>query len=223
MMSQIGSPSIAGSYEFTRDWFAANIPAWDRIFHEVRPRHTLEIGSFEGRSACYTIERLGAHASGESSLTCIDNWAGGVEHREIGGFYQAVMGDVERRFDHNTSIALAKVANRVTLKKLKQNSRDALVQLLASGPMERFDLIFIDGSHEAPDVLSDAVLAFPLLRVGGTLIFDDYIWSDQAPQKRDPLRMPKPAIDAFVNIYQRKIEFYHRLPLWQLYLRKVAA
>jgi predicted O-methyltransferase YrrM len=118
---------------------------------------------------------------------------------------------------------LANVSNKVTLRKIKQNSRDALAQFLATAPLVQFDLIFIDGSHEAPDVLADSVLAFPLLRVGGTLIFDDYIWSDQKPQQRDPLRMPKPAIDAFVNIYQRKIEVYHRLPLWQLYLRKVAS
>jgi predicted O-methyltransferase YrrM len=222
-MREPQSPSKHDEFEYTRDWFTANIPAWNHIFQQEKPRHTLEVGAFEGRSACYMIEQLGALAAGDASLTCIDSWFGGQEHRESGGFYQAKMSDVERRFDHNTSIALAKATNQVTLHKIKQNSCDALVQLLASGPRERFDLIFIDGSHEAPDVLADAVLAFPLLRVGGTLIFDDYIWSDQAPQTRDPLRMPKPAIDAFVNIYQRKIEFYHRLPLWQLYLRKVTA
>ena len=222
-MSETAPKPGPGSYNFTRDWFSANIPAWDLIFAEQKPRHILEVGSFEGRSACHTIERLAALYPGSASLTCIDNWIGGQEHRDAGGFYQAVMSDAERRFDHNTRVALEKVNNRVTLRKIKQNSRDALAQFLVARPLAQFDLIFIDGSHEAPDVLADGVLAFPLLRVGGTLIFDDYIWSDQSPQQRDPLRMPKPAIDAFVNIYQRKIEFYHRLPLWQLYLRKVAS
>lgn len=222
-MAEISLKNKTGPYDFTREWFSANIPSWESIFATEKPRHVLEIGSFEGRSACYTIEKLDTVSSGHASLTCIDNWFGGQEHRDSGGFYQAVMSDAERRFDQNTSIALQKVENRVSLRKIKQNSRDALAQLLVAGPLEKYDLVFIDGSHEAPDVLADAVLAFPLLRVGGTLIFDDYIWSDQVPQKRDPLRMPKPAIDAFVNIYQRKIEFYHRLPLWQLYLRKVAS
>jgi len=66
------------------------------------------------------------------------------------------------------------------------------------------------------------VMAFPLLRVGGTLIFDDYVWSDQLPQRRDPSRMPKPAIDAFVNVFHRKLAPYQWLPLWQFYLQKVA-
>ncbi len=222
-MSSMEFSTGSGTYDFSRDWFSANITAWDHIFRQEKPRRVLEIGSFEGRSACYTIEKLGALFSTGASLTCVDNWIGGQEHRDAGGFYQAVMSDTERRFDHNMRVALAKVGNRVTLSKVKQNSREALARLLIADPIEQFDLIFIDGSHEAPDVLADSVLAFPLLRVGGTLIFDDYIWSDQAPEIRDPLRMPKIAIDAFVNIYQRKLEFYHRLPLWQFYLRKVAS
>ena len=40
--------------------------------------------------------------------------------------------------------------------------------------INNFDLIYIDASHYAPDVLSDAVLAFKLLKPGGILIFDDY-------------------------------------------------
>jgi hypothetical protein len=34
--------------------------------------------------------------------------------------------------------------------------------------------------------------------------------------------MPKPAIDAFVNVFHRKLEIYQSLPLWQLYVQKVA-
>jgi len=122
------------SYAFTRDWFSQNITAWDQIFSQEKPRHILEIGSFEGRSACYTIEKLGASVADGASLTCIDNWIGGQEHRDVGGFYQAVMSDAERRFNHNTRIALAKVSNKVTLRKIKQNSRDALAQFLATAP-----------------------------------------------------------------------------------------
>jgi hypothetical protein len=65
-------------------------------------------------------------------------------------------------------------------------------------------------------------MAFPLLRVGGTMIFDDYLWSMDRPGLQDVLRMPKPAIDAFMNLYQRKMVVYPGLPLRQLYARKIA-
>lgn len=39
---------------------------------------------------------------------------------------------------------------------------------------QTFDVIYIDGEHEGPAVLEDAVLAFPLLKVGGIILFDDY-------------------------------------------------
>lgn len=220
-MTGIGAMNTSDSYEFTEDWFSRHIPVWQRILAALKPSKILEIGSFEGRSACFLIEQCPTLVEGPVSITCVDNWQGGIEHK-AGGSVEAVMTEVERRFDHNTGLALGRTSRPVFLRKEKQDSRDALAGLLASGQMESFDLIYIDGSHEATDVLTDAVMAFPLLRVGGTLIFDDYVWSDQSPQIREPSRMPKPAIDAFVNIFHRKLVPYQWLPLWQFYVQKVA-
>ena len=50
---------------------------------------------------------------------------------------------------------------------MKMTSFEALLQL--SAPLPQFDLIFIDASL-ARDVMSDAALPFPLLKVGGILI-----------------------------------------------------
>ena len=133
------------------------------------------------------------------------------------------MSEVERRFDHNTRIALYKASNRVTLRKVKQSSHDAMATMIAAGQLQSFDLIYIDGSHEAPDVLADAVLAFQLLRPGGVMIFDDYLWSMHRPGTQDVLLMPKPAIDAFMNIYQRKMQVFPGLPVGQLYAFRVVA
>lgn len=221
-MSDTRGATAEASYAFTRDWFSIYIPVWNRIIDQEKPRKILEIGSFEGRSACHIIEYGAAQADGEVSLTCVDTWEGSIEHRQ-GGPVEATMSDVERRFDHNTRIALEKSAKPVVLRKLKQKSQNALAGLITAGATESFDLIYIDGSHEAPDVLADAAMAFPLLRVGGTLIFDDYLWSMDRPGHQDVLRMPKPAIDAFLNIYQRKLVVYPGFPLRQIYARKIAA
>ena len=221
-MSGTDKPNTPTEYDFTEDWFSRHIPTWDPIMADLKPKKILEIGSFEGRSACYLIEKCSALGDADLSITCVDSWQGGREHQP-GGMAEAVMTEVERRFDHNTRLALHAASRPVTLCKMKRTSCDALASLIAAGHAGSFDLIYIDGSHEAPDVLSDAVMAFPLLKVGGTLIFDDYVWSDQAPEKRDPSLMPKPAIDAFLNIYHRKLVPYEWVPLWQIYVRKIAA
>jgi predicted O-methyltransferase YrrM len=78
-----------------------------------------------------------------------------------------------------------------------------LAKLLVGGYTDYFDFIYIDGSHESPDVLCDAVLAFKLLKLGGVMVFDDYIWHHE---DRDLYRCPKMAIDSFATIYWRKLE-----------------
>jgi predicted O-methyltransferase YrrM len=205
-------PSNAG-YEFTQDWFSGFIPIWKELLAQVKPSKILEIGSFEGRSTCYLIETSGAVKDLE--VHCVDTWEGGVEHGEID------MPAVERRFSKNTSLAIEFAAHRVNLIVHKKPSHLALTGLLSSGHASSFDLIYVDGSHQAPDVLSDAVLSFHLLRTEGLLIFDDYLLTQAPPGKEDPFNMPKPAIDGFVNIYQRKLRILSA-HLYQIYTQKIS-
>jgi predicted O-methyltransferase YrrM len=104
---------------------------------------------------------------------------------------------------------------------VKSFSDGALASLLAEGKRGYFDFIYVDGSHRAPDVLYDAVLSFRLLRVGGVIAFDDYLWDDETRKEVDPIGTPKIAIDAFTNIYSRKLRIL-RAPLYQLYIQKIA-
>ena len=70
------------------------------------------------------------------------------------------------------------------------------------------------------DVLTDAVMAFPLLRVGGIMAFDDYLWTVEAKGEENPLFMPKPAIDAFANLFLRKMSVMRGGVGEQHFLRK---
>jgi predicted O-methyltransferase YrrM len=128
------------------------------------------------------------------------------------------MNEVERRFDRNIAIAQLRAQHDVRVRKLKKTSVKALVELITHNEA-LFDLIYVDGSHQATDVLQDAILSFQLLRVGGLLIFDDYLWRLEPDGQQDAFNMPKPAIDAFVNVFQRKLRVLE-LPNYQLYVEK---
>lgn len=207
-------------YQFTNDWFLhGGKKVWDSLIPQINPTRILEIGSYEGASLCYLIDRLSPHKALE--IHCIDSWQGGVEHQS-GSVIEARMSDVEKRFIYNTRFAIDRAPNRVDLTVHKGFSDAQLAKLLVSGKTEYFDFIYIDGSHQAPDVLLDAVLSFKLLKVNGVIAFDDYLWQEQLSYGTDPLRCPKIAIDAFVNIYSRKLHVISA-PLYQLYVQKASA
>lgn len=204
---------MAGEYEFTADWFGRHAPVWTRLLAQFKPSRLLEIGSYEGRAACFMIETCAAERDIE--LHCVDTWAGGVEHD------RTAMPEVEQRFDRNIAVAVGRAAHKVEVRKHKALSSAAMIKLLAEGAQGQFDLAYIDGSHQAPDVLSDAVLAFMLVKAGGMLVFDDYLWRMSRVGQQDFYQLPKPAIDAFINIYQRKLNVAEA-PLYQLYVQKVS-
>jgi precorrin-6B methylase 2 len=141
-------------FAFEYDYTTSHDALWRdclRPFAAQPDVHLLEVGVFEGRSSVWFLQNVFTHPT--STLTCIDSF----ERAED-----------EARFDHNVRASGA--APRVT--KLKGQS----VAVLPSLAGRTFDVIYVDGSHEATDVLMDAVLCWQLLRSGGVMIFDDYVW-----------------------------------------------
>ncbi|WP_417461389.1 class I SAM-dependent methyltransferase [Kordiimonas sp.] len=200
--------------EVTNDWFVQSArPVWDKLIPSLKPEKILEVGSFEGASACYLISSLASEHALE--IHCVDTWEGGVEHES------EQMGLVEDRFRRNTQSVIDAAAQPVDLVVHKGSSDMEMASLLAGGKKNYFDFVYIDGSHQAPDVLCDAVLGFKLLKVGGIMAFDDYLWSEMPPPKLDALRSPKLAIDAFVNTHLNKLKLI-RTHLHQLYIRKLS-
>jgi len=181
---------------FTSDWLTPKLRFWEKHLAEFRDRdgvEYLEIGSYEGRSVLWMLDHILTHET--SRATCVDVWRGAK---------------IEERFDHN--IAISSHSNR--LHKIKGTSRDALqwIQPPWSGP---YDVIYIDGSHEARDVLSDAVLSFELLKIGGVMIFDDYGWKQA--DRVDLL--PGIGIDAFLSAYAPCVEILEKR--YQVILNRV--
>jgi predicted O-methyltransferase YrrM len=193
-------------YQFTKDWFNWAPQVWEQLIPMLpgapHLRTFLEIGSFEGRSASWIVENM---MTDGDHLICVDTWEGGEEHSAED------MDSVEARFEHNMKIAQKKFPER-NFETIKDFSYGALVSLV--GTVYDFDFIYIDGSHIAKDVLTDACMAWPLLKPKGIMVFDDYMWGDP----RDILHRPKPAIDAFTNIFAEEAEIVH--VGYQLVVRK---
>lgn len=199
-------------YEFTNDWFGATGRyIWEKIIPQVRPTKILEVGSYEGRSACFLLDTLSPIVEG-MTVHCIDTWEGGDEHDKT------QMAAVEKRFDANTKLALrGNEGNTLRFYKHKGRSDFELAKLLKHH-QNFFDFIYIDGSHQAADVLCDAVLAFRMLKPSGIMCFDDYLWKEST--FADPVRAPKMAIDAFTAMYCRQLNILP-LPPTQLFIEKI--
>lgn len=202
------------NYIYTNNWFEGNAKhIWDGFIPLINSTRILEIGSYEGASASYFIENIARDKNIE--LHCIDTWDGGIEH------VNEDMLQIEKRFYYNTNIANKKVFNNAELIVHKECSDVALSKLIAEGKLGYFDFIYIDGSHQAPDVLCDAILSFRLLKNNGFMVFDDYLWYEALSYGTDPIRCPKIAIDAFTNIYCRKVKIINA-PLCQLFVQKIS-
>lgn len=197
---------------FSQDWFSRSIPAWTAVLggllKQTPALQVLEVGVFEGRSTCWLLENFCKTA--ESGIVAVDSFAGGEEHRGID------LGGLRGRFEEN----VAAVGSACPVEVRQGDSLDELCRLVVEEPAREFDFISIDGSHRACDVISDAVLAFRLLKRGGVMAFDDYLWRPFKPGSEDPLSTPKMAVDAFTTLFARQARVIAGFPIYQLYVQK---
>jgi len=163
-------------YRFTSDWFTAAIPVWEKVLKDYMGKadiRYLEVGVFQGRSALWALENILTHPSARMTTIDILENPTYLENLEKSG-------------------AAQKATNLVG------PSQEVLLTL----PADSFDIIYIDGSHQGDHVLIDAVLAWGLLKEGGTLIFDDYAWNEEWADEVTPGL----AVDTFVTLFRRSLD-----------------
>jgi predicted O-methyltransferase YrrM len=178
--------------KFTADWFSHNVKGISSCLSRLQNRDKfLEIGCYEGLSTTWFIKNF---LNENGSITVIDTFEGGEEHKSYvsDSLYETCKQNIDEVIGEDQKYHI-----------IKDTSYNGLAKLILNN--EKFDFIYIDGSHTAADVLTDAVMAFPLLNSGGMMIFDDYTWGfnlgDKPYIKTEPLKCPKYGIDAFGYVF----------------------
>lgn len=194
---------------FTTDYFTRKIPSWEPYKEEFEGKpnkYCLEIGSWEGRSSLYIAKNF---CNGQGSyLACIDTWEGSREHKS-----KKNLNTLYERFLSNTK-SYREIKKIIPYRGKSKNVLLNLNYKLHKGSTNKYDFIYIDGSHDAKDVLVDAVFAWELLNVGGIMVFDDYEWRDGNHLT------PKPAINGFLKSYKSMYTILHKG--YQLHIRKTS-
>lgn len=169
--------------EFTNDWFEQNSIGWDQLLEDLKgkPIKGVELGCFEGKATCWLQENIFTHP--DSMLDCVDIW----KDEDVYG--DVPMSDVERRFKKNTKEYKNLTIHKMHTFKYLRNAEPA-------------DFIYVDASHTAGDCLTDGVLSHMILKPGGIIIFDDYLWAGLAHAPN----VCKGAIDAFMECYSEVYE-----------------
>ncbi|HEV8694690.1 MAG TPA: class I SAM-dependent methyltransferase [Lysobacter sp.] len=175
----IGVSDSTAPGNYSENWFDHNVPHWERWLAEFRGRkglRILEIGSFEGRSTVWLCENI--LTAGDGVIDCVDLFAA-----------DPVYGDYHARFRANTA------AYRSMIREHAGYSFDMLRRVEGN-----YDIIYIDGWHSAFGAMADGVMSWPLLRAGGVMIFDDYLW---VPPKLGPPRKPRKLVRRWAKMRGR--------------------
>ena len=161
------------SKNITTDFFSINAYYWKKFLVTLPENFKyLEIGSLEGNSALFIVNNFKV-----AKVTCVDIWED-KNFREV----------QEKNFN-NFKTNMNEFSNLVEI--FKGTSDNFFLN-----QEEKFDVIYIDGSHEADQVYKDIKNSWNILNINGILICDDYFYGNIY---KNPGNVPSIAINKFVN------------------------
>ena len=174
---------------FSQKWFLNNF----EIFTFFLPKDKslkfdyLEVGCYEGLSSFYVLSEYKFVNAFFLDLWDMPN----PNSKTLSTNFDLI----EKAFDQNLS--------GFNFKKIKNDSVISMRKLLKENV--HFDFIYIDGSHNGEDILSDAIEAFKILKVNGLMFFDDFLQHDD-----NRILQSYVGIDKFLSLYSDylKIEYF---------------
>jgi len=161
-------------YENVFGWFD-----FDDIYREAVQNYDnavfCEIGSFQGRSACYMGELI--KESGKNlKLVCVDLWP---THKELNdkaalGVGQGQEAEIIRALPQSLLETFCNNIDNAGCRDVVIPIRHNSSEVAALFPDEYFSFIFVDAGHSYDQVMADLKNWYPKLKTGGIMAGHDY-------------------------------------------------
>jgi len=144
---------------------------FENLVKEINPRVIIEVGSWKGMSAI-KLYKAAENISKDFNLYCVDTWLGASEHMDDmshGGLFEKRHGYPMLYFQF-----LSNMQHQNCLENLHPMPNTSANCARWFGKKKiKADLIYVDGSHEIPDVYYDCCNYWELLSPGGIMFGDD--------------------------------------------------
>lgn len=196
--TSVGIDKSMHDFRFTRRWFRhRNQATWSTFFLKKfsndRPMNMIQIGVFEGMDLVWCLQNILGHTN--SRVLAIDPW---IETTKLDADY---MNDVHDRAVHNLmpwrkKHVIMRGFSQNILPNISYQGIEIRGQQVKTG---QFDLIVIDGDHNADAVYMDAILSLRLIKPGGWMVFDDV--RNRIP-KKDHVQA---GLDRFLGDHQDRV------------------
>jgi predicted O-methyltransferase YrrM len=185
------------------NWFEYVRPNFEEFLTPLAGKfglHFLQLGAYTGDASVWLCKNI--LTGDQSRLLDVDTWEGSDEEAHKSMDFD----DVLRVYDQKTTGTPINFFRKTTV--------DFLTSALTR-KISKFDFIYIDADHTTVGVLVDAELAWPLLKSGGIMAFDDYTWGHDSG---DPRLAPQVGIDLF--LHRHELDYQLLTKNHQVWIRK---